>query len=334
MRASAGARTPLPRFAALSGLTALVGSLTVHPLVAHAQPYPAKPIRFIINSAPGGAPDIIGRTVAHRLSEQIGQQVIVDNRAGASGIIATELVAKAAPDGYTLLLGATTIFAMLPGMKSKLPYDVERDFAPVSLLASAANVVVINAALPAKTIPELIALGKAKTLHYASAGAGTPAHLAGEMLNLLGGTKMVHVPYKGAGPALTDVIAGQVQLIITSPIAAGPHVQGGRVRLLASTGAKRDPALPDLPTVAETIPGYEITQWWGVAAPAKTARPIVERLHVELVKSLQHPDLRERLSGQGAVLVGSTPAEFAAFIASERQRLGKIIRQAGITLDE
>ena len=323
--------TPFSR--SLTAVLIGVGSL-LWAVASIAQAWPSKPIRFIINSAPGGAPDIIGRAVAQRLSEQLGQQVIVDNRAGASGIIATELVAKAAPDGYTLLLGATTIFAMLPAMKSKLPYDVERDFAPVSLLAAASNVVVVNALLPVKTVAELVALGKSKTLHYASAGAGTPAHLAGEMMNLLGGTKMVHIPYKGAGPALTDVIAGQVQLIITSPIAAVPHVGGGRIRLIATTGARRDPALPDLPTVAETLPGYEITQWWGMAAPAKTPRAIIEQLHAGLAKSLQHPELRERLSAQGAVLIGSTPAEFGRFIASERARLGKIIRQAGITLED
>jgi tripartite-type tricarboxylate transporter receptor subunit TctC len=301
---------------------------------ASAQAYPAKPIRFVINSAPGGAPDIIGRMVAQRLAEQVGQQIVVDNRAGASGVIAAELVAKSAPDGYTTLLGATTIFAMLPAMRSRLPYDVERDFAPVMLLASAANVVVVNASLPVKGIADLLALAKAKPLLYASAGTGTPAHLAGEMMNLLGGVKMAHVPYKGAGPALTDVIAGQVQLIITSPIAAGPHAQSGRVKLLATTGAGRDPQLPDLPPVADVLPGYEITQWWGMAVPAKTPRALVQTLNRELAKVLRHPELSEQMRRQGAVLGGGSPEDFGRFIAAERGRLGGIIRQAGIRLDD
>lgn len=315
---------------------ALCSALGLFALLAEAQEpsYPTKPIRFVINSAPGGAPDIIGRTVAQRLTEQVGQQIVVDNRAGASGVIAADLVAKSAPDGYTALLGATTIFAMLPAMRTRLPYDVERDFAPVMLLASAANVVAINAALPAKSVAELLALARSRNLLYASAGAGTPAHLAGEMMNLLGSVKMGHVPYKGAGPALTDVIAGQVQLIITSPIAAGPHVQSGRVRLLATTGAKRDPQLPDLPPVAETLPGYEITQWWGMALPARTRRSVVLALNGELGKVLRHPELGEQMKRQGAVLGGGSPEDFGRFIASERARLGAVIRQAGIRLDD
>jgi tripartite-type tricarboxylate transporter receptor subunit TctC len=304
------------------------------PTTAWAQAYPVKPIRFVINSAPGGAPDIIGRSIVQRLTEQVGQPIVVDNRAGASGVIGAELVAKSAADGYTMLLGATTIFAMLPAMRSKLPYDVERDFSPVMLLASAANVVVVNAALPAKSIPELLALTKSRRLMYASAGIGTPAHLAGEMMNLLAGVKMEHVPYKGAGPALTDMIAGQVQLIITSPISANPHVRSGRVRLLATTGARRDPQFPDLPTVADTLPGYEITHWWGMAAPVHTPRAVVQRLNQALTKVLEHPDLSEQMRRQGAVLGGGSPEDFGRFIATERSRLGDVIRQAGIRLDE
>jgi len=299
---------------------------------AVAQSWPTRPIRFVINSAPGGAPDLIGRAVAQRLAEQLGQQVLVDNRAGASGVIATELVARANPDGYTALLAATTIFAMLPAMKPGLPYDVARDFAPVMLLASAANVVAVNAALPARSVPELVALARARPLLYASAGNGTPAHLAGEMINLAAGVKMTHVPYKGAGPALADVVAGQVHLIVTSPIAALPHAQTGRVRLLATTGLARDPLLPDLPPVASTLPGYEITQWWGMALPSRTPRAIVLRLNASLGEALRHPDLRERLTQQGTVPGGGSPEDFTRFIAAERERLGRVIRQAGISL--
>jgi tripartite-type tricarboxylate transporter receptor subunit TctC len=312
---------------------AVCGALGLFAALAEAHAYPTKPIRFIINSAPGGAPDIIGRSVAQRLTEQVGQQIVVDNRAGGSGVIAAELVAKAAPDGYTTLLGATTIFAMLPAMRTKLPYDVERDFAPVMLLASAANVVAVNAGLPAKSIGELVVLAKSRPLLYGSAGNGTPAHLAGEMMNLLAGTRMGHVPYKGAGPALVDVIAGQIHLIITSPIAAGPHAATGKVRLLATTGRARHRVLVDLPTVAETLPGYEITQWWGMAVPRKTPHAIVTQLNHALAKVLGHTDLSEQLKRQGADPGGGTPQDFAKFIAAERSRLGGIIRQAGIRLD-
>lgn len=313
---------------------ALCAALALFALTAEAQTYPAKPIRFIVNSAPGGAPDIIGRGIAQRLSEHIGQHVVVDNRAGGSGVIGAELVAKAAPDGYTALLGATTIFAMLPAMRARLPYDVERDFTPVMLLASAANVVAVNAALPVKSIGELVDLAKRRPLLYGSAGNGTPAHLAGEMMNLLAGVKMGHVPYKGAAPALVDVIAGQIHLIITSPISAGPHAATGKVRLLAATGAKRSRMLSDLPTVAETLPGYEITQWWGMAVPRRTPSSIVGQLNQALARALAHPELSDQIRRQGAELGGGTPEAFARFIAAERARLGGVIRQAGIRLDD
>jgi tripartite-type tricarboxylate transporter receptor subunit TctC len=221
-----------------------------------AQAYPERPIRLIVASAPGGAPDILARAVAQKLSVSAGQQIVVDNRAGASGLIGAEIAAKAAPDGYTLFLGTTTLYAILPNLRKQLPYDIERDFAAVTQIASASNVLVINPSVPAQSLAELIRIGRDRpgTLNYASAGRGTPAHLAGEMLNLMAGTKMTHVPYKGAGPALLDVVAGQVQLIITSPIAAGPHIGSGKVRALATTGKTRNPALPSLPAIAELLP--------------------------------------------------------------------------------
>ncbi|MGE5522076.1 MAG: tripartite tricarboxylate transporter substrate binding protein [Rhodospirillaceae bacterium] len=295
-----------------------------------AQQYPVRPIRLIVASAPGGAPDILGRAVAQKLTESLGQQVVVDNRAGASGIIGAELTARAAPDGYTLLLGATTILAILPTLNQKLPYDPARDLTPITLIATAANVVVVHAGVGAKNIAELVRAAKEKPLNFASAGNGTPAHLAGEMLNLMAGIRMAHVPYKGAGPALTDLLAGAVQVLITSPIAALPHAQSGKLRLLATTGAQRNPTLPDLPTVAETIPGYEITQWWGLNAPAATPRAIVDRLQKDTARSLQQPDVKERLQAQGAIAIGSTPEEFGRFIAAERSRIAKLVKQAGI----
>ncbi len=302
---------------------------------AQAQGYPNKPVRMIVASAPGGAPDILARTVAQKLSDAFGQQIVVDNRAGASGLIGAEIAAKAAPDGYTLFLGTTTLYAILPNLKKNLPYDIKRDFASVTQIAGASNVLVVNPSVPAKSVSELLQYAKAKpgALNYASAGRGTPAHLAGEMINVLAGVHMTHVPYKGAGPALLDVIAGQVQLIITSPIAAGPHIANGKVRALATSGSTRNPALPGLPTIADSLPGYEITQWWGLSLQAKTPRPVLDRMRAESVRAIQSPDVRERISRTGAIPVGGSAQAFDAFIAAEQQRLGEVIRKAKITLD-
>lgn len=304
--------------------------------IAQAQGYPSKPIRMIVASAPGGAPDILGRAIAQKMSDALGHQVVVDNRAGASGLIGAEMAAKSAPDGYTLFLGTTTLYAILPNLKKNLPYDIKRDFASVTQIAGASNVLVVSAAVAAKSVADLLQLAKTRpgALNYASAGRGTPAHLAGEMINVLANVNMTHVPYKGAGPALVDVIAGQVQLIITSPIAAGPHLSSGKVRALATTGATRNPALPDLPTVADTLPGYEITQWWGLSLPAKTPRAITERLQAEAVKAVNLPDVRERIIRTGAEPVGGTPQAFDALISAEQRRLGDVIRKAKITLDD
>lgn len=304
--------------------------------LAAAQPYPNKPVRMIVASPPGGAPDILGRAVAQKLGENLGQPVVVDNRAGASGLIGAEMAARSAPDGYTLFLGTTTLYAILPHLKKNLPYDIRRDFAPVTQIATAANVLVINPAVAARSVSELLQLARARpgALNYASAGRGTPAHLAGEMINVLAGVSLTHVAYKGAGPALIDVVAGQVQMIITSPIAAGPHISSGKVRALASTGATRNPALPELPTVAETLPGYEITQWWGLSLPARTPRDIAVRVHNDTVKAIQAADVRERILRTGAVAVGGTAQAFDAFILAEQQRLGRVIREARVTLED
>ena len=303
---------------------------------ASAQTYPNRPIKLIVADSAGGAPDQLGRLVAQELSNNLGQPVVVDNRAGAGGVLGTELVAKSAPDGYTLLLTTTAIYAILPNLRKNLPYDPVKDFVPISRIATASNVLVVNNALPAKNIAELIKLAKEKpgTLNYASAGVGTPAHLAGEMLNLLADIKVVHVPYKGAAPALTDVIAGNAQYIITSPIAAGAHMNGGRVRALATTGTERNPSLPDLPTIAETVPGYEITQTWGIVVPAGTPPEIVSKLSAEIVKVMNQPDVKEKVLATGATPVGDSPAEFEAFMAKERQRLGDVIAKRGIVLTD
>ncbi len=316
-------------------LLALV-ALFVFGAGALAQGYPNKTIRLIVADAPGGAPDQLGRLLAQRLSEGLGQQVIVDNRAGAGGVLGAEIAAKSPADGYTLLLTTTAIYAILPNLRKDLPYDASKGFLPVSRIATASNVLVVNNDVPAKSVAELVALAKAKpgVLNYASAGVGTPAHLAGEMLNLLADIKVTHVPYKGAAPALLDVIAGNAQYIITSPIAAGAHMSGGKVRALATTGAERNPSLPDLPTIGSTVPGYEISQTWGIVVPAGTPPEIVARLSDEIVKAMSQPDVKERVLKTGAVPVGDRPADFAAFMANERQRLGEVITRSGIVLTE
>jgi tripartite-type tricarboxylate transporter receptor subunit TctC len=303
---------------------------------ASAQTYPSHPIKLIVADSAGGAPDQLARLLTQKLSAAISQPIIVDNRPGAGGALGAELAAKSAPDGYTLLLTTTAIYAILPNLRKNLPYDPVRDFAPITRIATASNVLVVNNDVAAKDIAQLVRLAKEKpgALNYASAGIGTPAHLAGEMLNLLADIKVVHVPYKGAAPALTDVIAGNAQYIITSPIAAGAHMNSGRVRALATTGAERNPGLPDLPTIAETVPGYEITQTWGVVVPAGTPADIVSKLSTEIVKVMKQPDTKEKVLATGATPVGDSPGEFDAYMAKERQRLGEVIAKRGIVLSD
>ena len=303
---------------------------------ASAQDFPTKPIRLIVPDATGGSPDTLGRILAQKLSDSLGQQVVVDNRPGAAGILAAEIAAKTPPDGYTLFMTTTSVYAIIPNLRKNLAYDPVKDFVPISRIATASNVLVVNNALPAASVAELVALAKAKpgTLNYASAGVASPAHLAGEMFNLLAGVKMTHIPYKGAGPGLLDVIAGNAQLIITSPIAAGAHMTGGRVRALATTGTERNPGFPMLPTIADTLPGYEITQSWGIVAPAGTPPAVIKRLSDEIVKAMALPDVRERVSTTGAVPVGDRPEAFAVFMAKERERLGDVITKTGIVLKD
>jgi tripartite-type tricarboxylate transporter receptor subunit TctC len=302
---------------------------------AAAQPYPSRPIRFIVPSPPGGSPDILARIVSQKLSEQLRQQIVVDNRSGASGIIGVELVARSAPDGYTLLFVTSTTFGSLPALKKSLPYDAERDFVPLSRIAWVANVVSVNAKLPVSSVADLVKIAKDRPgqLNYGSAGNGSPAHLAGAMFDVLAGVRTVHVPYKGAALAMTDLIGGQLQYFIPSPLVAMPHGRAGRVKVLGTTGTRRDPLLPELPVVADTVPGYEIVQWWGAALPARTPQPIVKRLHQELLTALDAPDARAAMNKNGATPNPESPAAFAAFMKSERARIAKLGRQANITLD-
>jgi len=303
----------------------------------HAQGYPNRAVRLVVADAGGGAPDQLARLVAQKVSETLGQPVIVDNRPGAGGALGADLVAKSPPDGYTLLLTTTAVYAILPNLRKDLPYDPVRDFVSVGRIATASNVLVINDALPAKNVAELIKYAKERpgVLNYASAGVGTPAHLAGEMLNLLADIKVVHVPYKGAAPALLDVIAGNAQYIITSPIAAGAHMNAGRVRAIATTGTERNPALPDLPTVADTLPGYEITQSWGIVVPAGTSGDVVKRLGEEFGKALANTDVRDKILKTGAVPASNdSPVAFNDFMAKERARLGDVVTRSKIELKE
>ena len=297
--------------------------------------YPNKPIRFLVPSPAGGSPDILARIVAGKLADQMKQQVVVDNRSGASGVIGMEIGKNAAPDGYTLLLVTSTTVASLPALKKVLPYDADRDFIAISRIAWVANVVTVNAKLGVNSVADLVKLAKDKPgqLNYGSAGNGSPAHLAGAMLNVLANINTLHVPYKGAAPALTDMLAGQIQFLITSPLVAMPHGRAGRIKVLAATGARRDPLLPELPVVADTVPGYEIVQWWGIAVPAGTPQAIVKRLQKEIVAALTARDAREAMSRNGATPNPETPAEFLAFIKAERSRIANVGKRAGISLD-
>ena len=318
------------RCAALS-LTATLAILAPHAAAA-ADAYPAKPVRFVVAFPPGGGTDIIARSIAQKLAERIAQQVVVDNRPGAGGNIGTDMVAKSAPDGYTLLMGSAGPLAINASLFGKMPFDPIKDLAPVTLAASTPNVLLVHPALRAATLKELIALAKARPgeINFASSGHGTPAHLAGELFNLMAGVEMVHVPYKGAAPALADLLGGQVQIMFSTMPPALPHVRDGKLRALAVTSAKRSPAAPELPTVDETaLPGFEANTWHGVVVPAGTPGAIVARLNREIVAILHLPDVVERFSSQGAEALGSTPEEFAAYIKSETLKWAKVVRDSG-----
>ena len=299
---------------------------------AFAQSYPTKPIRMIVAYPPGGGTDIVGRMMAQKMSENFAQTVVIDNRGGAAGSIGSEIAAKSAPDGYTILMGNVAPNAINVSLYAKLGYDPVRDFEPVSLVASTPNILVVHPTLAVKTVSDLIALAKAKpgTLNYPSAGLGSSSHLAGELLDSIAGVKMVHIPYKGGGPALTDLLGGQMQLMFATMPAAMPHVRSGKLRAVAVTSAKRSQAMPELPTIGETLKGYEASTWYGVLAPARTPRPIVTKLHGEIVKILGVAETRDKLLLQGFEPVGGTPAEFGAYIKSEIEKWGKVVKAAGI----
>ena len=328
-------RSAIPGLLCVALAGVLAGALAQPASTGSGQAYPSKPVRMIAASSPGSGVDIVARIVAQKLGDQIGQQVIVDNRAGAGGNLGAELAAKAAPDGYTLFMG-TPAHAINTGLYRRLNYDLTRDFAPVSLVTRGQYVVVVHPSLPAKSIKELIALARAKPgqLNYASAGSGNATHLAGELFNSAAHIKLVHVAYKGSGPALIDLVGGQVQLMFSNLTAALPQVKTGRIRALAVTGERRASAAPELPTVIEAgVPGYVVISWFGVLVPAATPREIVTRLNAALAQAMRAPEVRERLAGEGAEPVAGTPEQFAAFIRTDIAQWTKVIRNSGIVAE-
>jgi tripartite-type tricarboxylate transporter receptor subunit TctC len=293
--------------------------------------YPTKPIRFLVGFAPGGTTDILARGLAQKMSESMGQSVIVENRAGANTSIATELVARAAPDGHTILLNAQGHATNATLMK--LSFDAVRDFAFITLAAETQNLIVLHPSFPARNVRELIAFSKKRPgeINYASSGTGTTVHLSAELFQLMAGVKWVHIPYKGGAPAMTDMLAGQTSLMFGSMLTVIEHARAGKLRAIAVTGDKRATGVPDIPTVAESgVPGYNVTAWYGVAAPAKTPSAIVERLNSEIVRALKAPDLRQRLVSQGVDPVGNTPQQYTAFVQNEVQKWAKVIKAANI----
>jgi tripartite-type tricarboxylate transporter receptor subunit TctC len=318
-------------------LAAAVLALAV-PLAAAAQPaaYPSKPVRLIVPAAPGGGADFLARIVGMRLTEQTGQSFVVDNRAGASGTLAADLTAKSAPDGYTVLLGQSTSIAIAPHLYPKLGYDTLRDLKPITLVAEVPNILVVNPGIGVNSVRELIALAKAKpgTLNFGSAGNGAPSHLAGEMFKSSAGVELVHVPYKGAGPAVNDLLAGQIQVMFAPIVAVLPQVKAGKLKALAVTSAKRSAAVPELPTLAESgLTGFAIVSWFGLFAPAATPPAVIDKLHAETVKALKNADTTERFAKEGAEPDGSSPADFANYVAQEYARFAKVVKDNNIKVD-
>ena len=299
-------------------------------------PFPTKPVRLVVPFPAGGTTDILARAAAQKLSETLGQQVIVDNRPGAGGNIGAELVAKAQADGYTLLMGTVGTHAINPSLYAKMPYDHVKDFAPVILVAGVPNVLVVNPDLPFKTVADVVAYAKANPgkLNFASSGSGTSIHLSGELFKVMAGVQMTHVPYKGSAPALTDLIGGQVQLMFDNLPSALPQIKGGKLRAVAVTSTTRAAALPDVPTVAESgLPGFESSSWFGILAPAGTPKDIIAKINTDVQKWLSTPEAKEKLLGQGANAAGGSPEDFAKHIQAETAKWAKVVKESGAKVD-
>ncbi|HEY0338598.1 MAG TPA: tripartite tricarboxylate transporter substrate binding protein [Burkholderiales bacterium] len=297
-----------------------------------AQTYPAKAIRLVVPSSPGGSTDIVGRVLAQKLSESLGQQVVIDNRAGAGTMIGNEIVAKSPPDGYTLLMGISTL-AIIPAMYATVRYDALKDFAPISHVVTLPNVLLVHPSVPARSVKELIAIGKARgpQLVSGSAGTGTSPHLSLELFKTMAGIDIVHVPYKGSGQAIIGLISGEIALLFPALPTAMPHLKTAKARALAVTTATRSQAMPDLPSISEAgLPGYEATQWFGILAPAGTPRPIIDRVNQDVTAALRSAEVKQHLAAEGAEVVASTPEQFAEYLRSETTKWAKVIKAAGI----
>ena len=313
-----------------AGLAVIVFVSALTPF-AHAQTYPSKPIRFIVGFPPGGTNDIVARIIAPKLAENLGQQVVVDNRGGANTSIACEIFVRTPPDGHTIMLNAPG-HATNPALM-KLNFDPIRDFSFITLVAESQNLLVTHPSLPVRSVKELIALSKKHPgqINYGSSGVGTTVHLSAELFKYMTGVKWVHIPYKGGGPGVVALLAGEISLYFGNVPTVIRQARDGKLRALATTGAKRTPAAPDIPTVAEAgVPGYEVATFYGLSAPARTPKPIIDRLHSEVVKVLATPEIRDRLQGLGAEPVGNTPEQYTAFIVAEIAKWGKVIRAAGL----
>ena len=316
----------------MGGVLFLAGSMS---FPAASADFPVRPVRFIVTFTPGALNDLIARTLAQPLAGIWGQQVVVDNRPGGGTLIGTDLGARAAPDGHTLLLAAVS-HAINPSVYPKLPYDSIRDFAPVSHIAASPYILIVNPAVTAKTVKEFVALAKAKPgqLSYGSTGNGGSSHLMGVLLGMMAGIDTVHVPYKGLAPALTDLMAGQLHYSFGSYSTVGPHLKTGRLRPIAVTSLKRAASTPELPTIAEAgYPGYEAIPWWGVLLPAATPKPLVTRINADIIRALQAPEVKERFDAQGLEIIGSSPEQFAAHLKAEIARWSKVVKAAGVRPD-
>jgi tripartite-type tricarboxylate transporter receptor subunit TctC len=305
--------------------------LSLFTAVSSAQTYPNRPIRLIVPFPPGGSNDIVARMLATQLGEKLGQSVVIENKGGAGGVVGTDMVAKATPDGYTLLL-ISIAYAFGPALYKTLPYDPETSFAPITIVGRGPSALVVHPSVPVNTVAELIALAKAQPgkLNYASAGVGSFQHLSCALLVSQAGIDVVHVPYKGGGPAMADVMGGQAQIVMPSLIQVVPHIKSGRLKVLGTSGTKRSALLPDVPTIAETVPGYESQNWWGLLAPAGTPQPIVDRLYTAVSDVLQSKETSKRMETEGAESVRMTPPEFGRFVSSELAKWSKIARDVGI----
>lgn len=320
----------------ISMLALAAALLATHAGEAPAQPYPNKPIRLMVAFPPGGSTDLMARNLATELSKSLGQPVVVENKAGANGNIGSGEVAKAAPDGYSLLLSGVGTNAINHSLYPSMTYDSLRDFEHITLLAEGPNVLIVNPNFPAKSVPELIAMAKAQPgkLNYGSNGNGSSGRLAMEMLRQATGIDMVHVPYKGGGPAMLAVIAGEVPMLFTNQDSALPQVKAGKVRAIGVASLQRNPAYPDVPTIAEQgLPGFAAVSWFGLSAPAKTPPDVIKKLHEESVKILNQPEFRARLESTGFVVVGSTPDQFRAFVKAENEKWGKAVKASGATVE-